>query len=204
MARLSVFNQISLDGYICDTNGDMSWAHRDDPEWNQFTAQNAGSGGQLVLGRITYELMAGFWPTAFAVEQMPQVAERMNNMPKLVFSRKLREAAWNNTRVFNGDIAGEIRRMKQETGPDMTILGSGSLVSQLAPESLIDEYQLVVVPICPGQWEDHVRRHQREDQPEADSGADFRQRERFAALRTRSFTAFRMTYRVQDDLSRSG
>jgi len=68
MARLSVFNQISLDGYICDTNGDISWAHRDDPEWNQFTAQNVGSEGQLVLGRITYELMAGFWPTPFAVE----------------------------------------------------------------------------------------------------------------------------------------
>ncbi len=150
MARLSVFNQISLDGYICDTNGDMSWAHRDDPEWNQFTAENTGGGGQLVLGRITYDLMAGFWPTPFAVEQMPQVAERMNNMPKLVFSRKLREAAWNNTRVFNGDIAGEIRRMKQETGPDMTILGSGSIVSQLAPESLIDEYQTVVVPIVLG------------------------------------------------------
>lgn len=150
MARLSVFNQISLDGYICDTNGDMSWAHRDDPEWNRFTTENAVGGGQLVLGRITYELMAGFWPTPFAVEQMPPVAERMNNMPKLVFSRKLREAAWNNTRVFNGDIAGEMRRMKQETGPDMTILGSGSIVSQLAPESLIDEYQMVVVPIILG------------------------------------------------------
>jgi len=150
MARLSVFNQISLDGYICDMNGDMSWAHRDDPEWNRFTAENAGGGGQLVLGRITYDLMAGFWPTPYAVEQMPQVAERMNNMPKLVFSRKLREAAWNNTRVFNGDIAGEIRRMKQETGADMTILGSGSIVSQLATESLIDEYQTVVVPTVLG------------------------------------------------------
>ena len=150
MARISVFNQISLDGYICDTNGDMSWAHRDDPEWNQFTAQNVGSEGQLVLGRITYELMAGFWPTPFAVEQMPEVAKRMNNMPKLVFSRKLREAAWNNTRVFNGDIAAEMRRMKQETGPDMTILGSGSIVSQLALEGLIGEFQMVVAPIVLG------------------------------------------------------
>ncbi|OGO29564.1 MAG: hypothetical protein A2Z16_07000 [Chloroflexi bacterium RBG_16_54_18] len=150
MARLSVFNQISLDGNICDVNGDMSWAHRDDPEWNQFTAQNAGSGGQLVLGRITYDLMAGFWPTAHAVEQIPQVAEKMNSMPKLVFSRKMREAAWNNTRVFNGDIAGEIRRMKQDSGPDMTILGSGSIVSQLAQRDLIDEYQIVVVPTVLG------------------------------------------------------
>jgi len=150
MARLSVFNQISLDGYICDMNGEMSWAHRDDPEWNQFTAENAGSGGQLVLGRITYELMAGFWPTAYAVEQMPEVAERMNSMPKLVFSRKLREAAWNNTRVFNGDIAAEVCRIKQESGPDMAILGSGSIVAQLATEGLIDEYQIVVVPTVLG------------------------------------------------------
>ena len=150
MARLSVFNQISLDGYICDRNGDMSWAHRDDPEWNQFTAQNAGSGGQLVLGRITYDLMAGFWPTASAIEQMPEVAERMNSMPKLVFSRQLRDVTWDNTRVFNGDIAAEMRRMKQESGPDMAILGSGSIVSQLAPEGLVDEYQIVVVPTVLG------------------------------------------------------
>ena len=150
MARLSVFNQISLDGYICDTKGDMSWAHQDDPEWDRFTAENAGRGGQLVLGRITYDLMAGFWPTAQAIEQMPEVAERMNSMPKLVFSKKLREAAWNNTRVFNGDIAGEIRKLKQDSGPNMAILGSGSIVSQLAPEGLIDEYQLVLVPIVLG------------------------------------------------------
>ena len=75
MARLSVFNQISLDGYICDMNGDMSWAHRDDPEWNRFTAENAGGGGQLVLGRITYDLMAGFWPTPYAIKKNPIVAE---------------------------------------------------------------------------------------------------------------------------------
>jgi prostaglandin-E synthase 1 len=57
------FDTVSLDGYFVDSSGDMSWAHKDDPEWNGFAADNASTGGALVFGRITYELMASFWPT---------------------------------------------------------------------------------------------------------------------------------------------
>ncbi len=63
MRKLSVFNQVSLDGYVTDARGDMSWAHRSDPEWQAFTAENALGGGVLVFGRVTYDLMASFWPT---------------------------------------------------------------------------------------------------------------------------------------------
>jgi hypothetical protein len=75
MRKLVVFNHISLDGYFVDKNGDMSWAKADhqDPEWNEFVAGNASGGGVLVFGRITYELMASFWPTPFAIESMPVV-----------------------------------------------------------------------------------------------------------------------------------
>ena len=103
LRRLVLFNQVSLDGYFVDMNGHMSWAHKDDPEWNAFVEENASGGGELLLGRITYELMASFWPTPFAMEQMPVVAERMNNLPKLVFSRTLDEASWNNTKLVRGD-----------------------------------------------------------------------------------------------------
>ena len=89
MQKLTVFNHVTLDGYFVDSNGDMSWAHKDDAEWNAFVAENASGGGTLVLGRITYDLMVGFWPTPFALENMPVVAERMNNLPKVVFSRTL-------------------------------------------------------------------------------------------------------------------
>ena len=89
MPKLVTFNHVTLDGYFVDINGDMSWAKADhqDAEWNAFVAENASGGGVLVFGRITYELMAGFWPTPFAIENMPVVAEGMNSMPKVVFSR---------------------------------------------------------------------------------------------------------------------
>jgi hypothetical protein len=74
MRKLSAFNNVSLDGYFTDANGDMSWAHNNDPEWNAFAAENASGGGTLLMGRITYELMASFWPTPQAMQSMPAVA----------------------------------------------------------------------------------------------------------------------------------
>jgi dihydrofolate reductase len=152
MRKLIVFNHVSLDGYFADAKGDMSFAHNDRPdaEWNAFVESNASGGGMLLFGRITYELMASFWPTPFAAESMPLVAERMNHLPKVVFSRTLAKASWNNTRLVKSDLIGEIRRMKQEPGEDMVILGSGSIVSQLAQHGLIDEYQIVVDPVALG------------------------------------------------------
>jgi dihydrofolate reductase len=152
MRRLIVFNHVSLDGYFVDANSEMSWAHADhqDAEWDAFVSGNASGGGMLVFGRITYELMASFWPTSFAIESMPAVAEGMNSLPKVVFSKTLNQASWNNTTLLKGDLAAEMRKMKQAPGEDMVILGSGSIVSQLAQEGLIDEYQIVVNPVILG------------------------------------------------------
>ena len=152
MRNLIVFNHVSLDGYFTDAKGDMSFAHKDnqDAEWNAFVTGNASRGGMLLFGRITYELMAGFWPTPMAAELMPVVAERMNNLPKVVFSRTLDTASWNNTRLVKDDLTGEIRKMKKESGEDMAILGSGSIVSQLTQHGLIDEYHIVVNPVALG------------------------------------------------------
>jgi dihydrofolate reductase len=150
MRKLIVFNQVSLDGYFVDAGGDMSWAHKDDPEWNAFASDNASGGGELVFGRITYEMMASFWPTPQAMQMMPAVAEGMNKSPKIVFSRTLDEAPWNSTRLIKGDIAAQMRKLKEETGPGLAILGSGSIVSQLAQAGLIDEYQFVTNPIVLG------------------------------------------------------
>jgi dihydrofolate reductase len=150
MRRLSAFEQVSLDGFFTDASGDMSWAHKQDPEWNEFAAKNASGGGALLFGRVTYEMMAGFWPTAAAKERMPEVAKGMNDMPKVVFSRTLKDASWKNTRLVKGDLLAEVRKMKADPGPDMAILGSGSVVSQLTQAGLIDELQIVVVPIVLG------------------------------------------------------
>ena len=148
--KLIVFNSVSLDGYFTDANNDMSWAHTDDPEWNAFAAENAKGGGVLVFGRITYELMASFWPSSAALKNFPDVAKGMNNLPKVVFSRTLNRASWNNTQLVKSDLAAEIRKMKKEPGEGMVILGSGTIVSQLAQEGLIDEFQIVVIPIVLG------------------------------------------------------
>jgi dihydrofolate reductase len=152
MQKLIVFNHVSLDGYFVDGNNEMTWAraHNSDPEWNAFVAENAKGGGTLVFGRVTYELMARYWPTPLASQHNPVVAERMNSLPKVVFSRTLDKASWNNTKLIKSDLVGTIKEMKQEPGDGMVILGSGSIVAQLAPAGLIDEYQIVVNPLVLG------------------------------------------------------
>jgi dihydrofolate reductase len=150
--RLTVFNNVSLDGYFVDANGDMRWAHDvpPDDEFDELVAGNARGGGTLVFGRVTYDMMAGYWSSPMAKENDPIVAERMNNLPKIVFSRTMKQADWNNTTLYKGDPATEIRTLKQRPGDDMAILGSGSLVAQLAQEGLIDAIQLVVNPLVLG------------------------------------------------------
>lgn len=155
MARLVVYNSISLDGYFTGPDGDLSWAYEgsDDAEWNAFVAENAQggneSGGRLLFGRVTYEMMASYWPTPAAAEAHPTVADGMNRMPKIVFSRTLKEASWANSRLLSGPLAAEVVRLKNEPG-DMVIFGSGTIVSALASEGLIDEYQIVVCPVALG------------------------------------------------------
>jgi dihydrofolate reductase len=153
MRKLAVFNMISLDGYFVDANGDMSWAHSDrsnDAEFDEFVQNNAKGGGELLFGRKTYDLMANYWPTPAAMKNDPVVAEGMNNMKKVVFSRTMKKAAWENTRLVKGDIVEEVRQLKKEPGKDIAIMGSGEIVSKLAPEGLIDEYQILVIPIVLG------------------------------------------------------
>jgi dihydrofolate reductase len=150
--KLGTFMQISLDGYYCDSRGDMSFAHKPpkDAEWHEFVAGNARGGGVLLFGRTTYEMMAAWWPTPMAAQAMPEVATSMNAMPKIVFSRTLSSADWNNTVLVKDDLVGTVRRMKSETGPDIAILGSGTIVRQLADAGLIDTFQVVVNPVALG------------------------------------------------------
>lgn len=152
MRKLTVFNQVSIDGYFRTPTGDIGWMHeqREDPEFKDFIAGNASGGGVLVFGRKTYEMMAGFWQTPVAAQQFPVVAKQMNALPKIVFSKTLRQAAWNNTTLVAGDAVAEMRNLKQQSGESMVILGSGSIVAPLARAGLIDEYQFVVFPLILG------------------------------------------------------
>ena len=152
MRKLIVFNHVSLDGYFVDGKGNFRWASKgnEDPEYAQFVAENASEGGELVFGGTTYRIMAGYWPTPIADQHLPVVAKAMNATPKIVFSRTLERAEWNNTRLIKGDLVTEARRLKDETGPGMCVLGSGSIVAQLAAARLIDEFQIVLDPVALG------------------------------------------------------
>ncbi len=152
MRSLTVFNNVTLDGYFTGANGDFSWAHsgKPDAEFDAFVAGNAAGGGELLFGRITYEMMAGYWPSPLARANDPAVAERMNALPKVVFSRTLAKASWNNTQLVKGDLVTAVRNLRAEPGEGMVVLGSGSIVAQLAAAGLVDEYQLVVQPVVLG------------------------------------------------------
>lgn len=150
MRKLHVFDNVSLDGFFVDASGDMSWAHRRDEEWNAFASSNASGNGELLFGRVTYEMMAAFWPTPQAAQMLPDVAAGMNTMHKIVVSRTLDTVAWQNTTLLEGDLAAEVRQLKEQPGPDIVILGSGSIVSQLTEARLIDEYQIVLNPVVLG------------------------------------------------------
>ncbi len=153
MRRLTVFNQQSIDGYFCSRDGDVSWTHAtggEDRAFREFSEANARSNNTLVFGRKTYEMMASFWPSPMAAQQFPVLAAQMNALAKIVFSRTLDRATWNNTTIASGDLVTEIRRLKSEPGKDLTILGSGSLVAQLVHAGLVDELGIMVIPIVLG------------------------------------------------------
>jgi dihydrofolate reductase len=149
--KLRVFESISIDGYFTDSHGDMSWAHsgRDDAEFGRWVGSNAGLGSDLLFGRKTYEQMVAFWPTPMAAQQMPEVAKGMNAAKKYVASKTI-QPTWNNTQLLQGDLVTAARKLKATAGPDMVVLGSGSIATQLGDAELVDEYQFVIIPIALG------------------------------------------------------
>jgi dihydrofolate reductase len=151
MQKLRVFESISVDGYFVDPNGDLGWAHagREDPEFAAWVAGNASSGGTLLFGRKTYQMMEAFWPTPVAQRQMPAVARGINAAKKYVASRTIRPT-WSNTRLLPGALVQCVRDLKAGDGIGFTVLGSGSIVAQLDQAGLVDEYQFVIVPVALG------------------------------------------------------
>jgi len=149
MRKLLVFNLMTLDGYFAGQDGDISW-HNVDEEFQELAIQASNSGNTLLFGRITYELMKSYWPTPEAIKNDPLVAAGMNKAEKIVFSRTLEKVDWNNTRLVKDDMLAEVRKLKQLQGKDLTVLGSGSIVSQLAQNDLIDEYDFLLNPVVIG------------------------------------------------------
>ncbi len=151
MGSLHAFTFITLNGYYKGLEEDISW-HRHGDEESSFASESMeGRKSILVFGRKTYEQMASWWPSTMALENMPEVAAGMNESSKLVFSKTLEKAEWQNTRLVQTDMIDEIKNLKNDPNVVMTILGSGSVVMQLAEAGLIDTLQIMIDPVALGQ-----------------------------------------------------
>jgi dihydrofolate reductase len=149
MRKLSVFNLITLDGYFEGDNHDISW-HMVDNDFNDLSISQLEAVDTIIFGRVTYEMMAAYWPTMDAFREDPLVAGFMTNTPKVVFSSTLKKADWQNTRLVNGDAAAEIIKLKQQPGKDMIIFGSGKITAALTTAGLIDEFGIIICPVILG------------------------------------------------------
>jgi dihydrofolate reductase len=145
MRKLHFFMMVSVNGFYERGAWEIDW-HQTDEEFNEFATEQLGQMDTLVFGRRTYEGMASYWPTQEAITSDPVVAEKMNGMPKVVVSRTLERADWNNSRIAR-DPKG-IAALKREPGRDALLLGSSDLAVSLGALGLIDEYRLMVNPIA--------------------------------------------------------
>ena len=151
MRRIMVSNLISLDGYIEDREKELDW-HQVDEEFLEYARALVSEVGGMLFGRKTYLHMAAYWQTA----PSDPIADWMNRLPKVVFSKTLREASWENTRIEAGDAGQAVRQLKSEEGKDLVILGSADLVTALLAEGLIDEYRIILNPIVLGGGKPHI------------------------------------------------
>jgi dihydrofolate reductase len=149
MRKVIFFMLTSLDGFFEGSDRDINW-HNVDEEFNKFAVEQLNSVDTLLFGRVTYEGMAGYWPTPTAVANDPVVAGKMNSLPKIVFSKTLSSADWENTRLIKGNFVEEISNLKQQPGKDLIIFGSSDLAVTFLEHGLIDEYRIMVNPVILG------------------------------------------------------
>jgi len=149
MRKILVFENVTLDGFMAGPNGELVWPVRDD-EVTEYSKEGHDSTDMFLFGRVTYDMMANFWPTPMGKSTNPVFADALNNTPKIVFSTTLKKADWQNTEVAQELTKEGIIEMKQRPGKNMMIFGSGTLVEQLTKLGLIDEYQLMMNPVVLG------------------------------------------------------
>ena len=145
MRQVTLQMGMSLDGFVASDREHPGVAVPEDDELVRWKLDRVAKAGAHLMGRTTYEEMAGYWPASTHVYAAP-----MNEIPKIVFSRSLREGSWPVTRIARGDLAEEIAAIKAEPGPDVMVHGGASFAAALAAQGLIDEYTLVIQPTASG------------------------------------------------------
>ncbi|MCB9077624.1 MAG: dihydrofolate reductase [Anaerolineaceae bacterium] len=147
MRKVVLKIHVSLDGYIRGGDGDvMDWVFRTyDDELKAWEVDLLWQAGTHIIGRNLYEEMAGYWPTS-----TEEFAPPMNEIPKVVFSKTLKQTNWQKTHVVSGKLAEELDRLKQAPGQDILVHGGANFVQSLSKLNLIDEYRLIVHPVVLG------------------------------------------------------
>ena len=146
MRKLTLFNMMTLDGFFEDPEGAIDW-HMVDEEFNAFAVEQLNTVDTILFGRVTYQLMASYWPTEAAIRDDPIIADKMNRTDKIVFSRTLEKVEWKNSRLVKENAAEEVVKLKQQPGEDVIIFGSANLAATMAHNGVIDEYRVMVNPI---------------------------------------------------------
>jgi dihydrofolate reductase len=149
MRRVFSFIVTTLDGYFVGPNQEFDWPNVDE-EFDRFAVRQLEEVDTLLFGRATYELMASYWPTQAAQEEEPIIAEKMNGLPKIVFSTTLGSVEWDNSTLVRGDATEEVTKLKQRPGKDMVIFGSSNLTSGLLQAGVLDELRIMVNPVALG------------------------------------------------------
>jgi dihydrofolate reductase len=145
MRKLIAWDMITLDGFFeGPAPGQIDWFLFDE-ELEKYILDTQKDADTLLFGRVTYEMMAAYWPTAEG-----QIADFMNSVPKVVFSRNLEQADWNNTRLVKDNVFEEVSKLKQEPGGDIFIFGSADFTSTLMQHGLIDEFRFGINPVVLG------------------------------------------------------
>ena len=150
MRKIPVFNNLSVEGLFSDAAGGVGWAKRDGDELTEHVKKSRGNITTYLFGKSTYQMFASFWPTPAGKAANPYFAKILGEGEKIVFSKTLKKADWENTIIEPVADAKTIARLKAGKGGDCLIFGSGRLVRDLAQQDFIDEYQLVVNPTILG------------------------------------------------------
>ena len=149
MRKIILFNLITLDGYFEGPGDDISW-HNVDEEFNEFAIEQLNAADTLLFGRKTYQLMESYWPTSEAIKNDPIVAGIMNRFDKIVFSKTLEKADWNNTKLIRENPVEQVRKLRSEQGKDVFIFGSADLCTTFIQHNLIDEFRIMINPVILG------------------------------------------------------
>ena len=149
MRKICSFLFASLDGYHETSEHELSWQDVD-AEFDEFDLAQLAEADTLLLGRVTYNAFAEFWPTPEALEVDPVRAHLLNAMPKVVISTTLREAAWENTTIVSGDVDGQLSTLRGQPGRNIQVIGSAKLTSYLIRAGVLDELRVMVSPVLLG------------------------------------------------------